>query len=108
MSEIETLMRLPYAIEVVPDTTTDGGLCYLAKHPELPGCMAHGDSEEEALHNLEDARRLYISTLLKRGLKIPKPKSMTSATRPSRQIIWTQVPRPLQVSPPEVDFSAVA
>lgn len=111
-TNIETYMRLPYAVEVVPDATTDGGLCYLAMHPELPGCMAHGDSADEALQNLEDARRLYIMTLLKRGLEVPKPKSMTAATHIARQeIIWTQRqthPRPAWGSPPEVVFTPVA
>lgn len=89
-ADIETYMLLPYAVEVVPDATTDGGVCYLASHPELPGCMAHGDTPPEALRNLEDARRLYLATLMKRGLEVPQPMSTTVAARVHRQeIIWT-------------------
>jgi len=89
-TDVEGYMLLPYAVEVVPDATTEGDVCYLAKHPELPGCMAHGDTTDEALQNLDDARRLYLTTLLNRGLEVPKPESATTATHMHRQeIIWT-------------------
>jgi predicted RNase H-like HicB family nuclease len=29
--------------------------------PELPGCATAGDSEEEAMRNIEEAIRLYLS-----------------------------------------------
>ena len=28
---------------------------FIAETPELPGCMAHGDDQEEALQNIKDA-----------------------------------------------------
>lgn len=103
-TDIETYMLLPYAVEVVPDTTADGELCYLASHPELPGCMAHGDSPDEALENLEDARSLYLTTLMKRGLPIPRPRSATGSAHLHRQeIVWTHqepvYPKPEPESP---------
>ena len=103
-TDVERHMLQPYAVQVVPDATTDGGVCYLASHPELPGCMAHGDTIDEALQNLEDARRLYLTTLLNRGLEVPKPMSTTAATHMHRQeIIWTPQqpshPRPEPESP---------
>ncbi|MEH6873615.1 MAG: type II toxin-antitoxin system HicB family antitoxin [Candidatus Competibacter sp.] len=33
---------------------------FLAEIPELPGCMAHGDSYEEALSNVRDAMTFWI------------------------------------------------
>jgi len=87
-ADLETYMHLPYAVEVVPDATTDGGVCYLASHPELPGCMAHGDTPPEALQNLEDARRLYLTTLIKRGLDVPMPKSATGSALHRPEIVW--------------------
>ena len=88
--ELESLINLPYAVEVVPDATTDGEPCYLASHPELPGCLAHGDTANDAIDNLNDARRLYIETLLERGLQVPRPQSTTSGSHGSRwEIIWT-------------------
>ncbi|WP_366925324.1 type II toxin-antitoxin system HicB family antitoxin, partial [Desulfonatronospira sp.] len=35
---------------------------YLAEVPELPGCMAHGDSYEAALANVKEAIQLWIDT----------------------------------------------
>jgi len=91
-AEVEEFMLLPFAFEVVPDATTEGGTCYVAAHLELPGCMAHGETEQEALRNLDDARRLYIKTLLKRGLPVPRPKPITSAARV--ELIWMRAPAP--------------
>ena len=35
---------------------------YLAEVPELPGCMAHGDSYESALASAKEAIQLWIDT----------------------------------------------
>jgi predicted RNase H-like HicB family nuclease len=35
---------------------------YLAEVPELPGCIAHGDSYESALANAKEAIQLWIDT----------------------------------------------
>jgi predicted RNase H-like HicB family nuclease len=42
--------------------------------PELPGCMAHGDSYESALANTRDAIRLWIDTAREFQQPIPQPK----------------------------------
>ena len=33
---------------------------YSAVCPELPGCASYGDTEQEALRNVEEAIRLYL------------------------------------------------
>jgi predicted RNase H-like HicB family nuclease len=80
-ADLDTLAGLPYAVEVVADTTTDGERCHLASHPELPGCMAHGETAEEAVANLAEARQLYIATLLEHHQEVPLP----AATTPGKQ-----------------------
>jgi len=35
---------------------------FIAEVPELPGCMAHGDTQEEALRNVNDATGLWVDT----------------------------------------------
>ena len=35
---------------------------YVAEAPELPGCMAHGETYSEAVANMQDAIRLWIET----------------------------------------------
>jgi predicted RNase H-like HicB family nuclease len=47
---------------------------YLAEVPELPGCLAHGDSYEEALANIKEAIQLWIDTAYEFGDVIPTPK----------------------------------
>jgi len=47
---------------------------FIAEVPELPGCMAHGDSQEIALKNVKDAISLWIDTAREFGDPIPEPK----------------------------------
>ncbi len=77
-SNVDIYLELLYSTIVVPDVTTDGEPCYVAYNPELEGCMSHGDTLEEAIHNLGEVRRLYISSLIAEGLEVPLPQG-TSA-----------------------------
>ncbi|MYB52722.1 MAG: type II toxin-antitoxin system HicB family antitoxin [Acidobacteriia bacterium] len=47
---------------------------FIAEAPELPGCMAHGDSYETALRNIKDAMRFWIDTATELGDPIPEPR----------------------------------
>jgi predicted RNase H-like HicB family nuclease len=47
---------------------------FVAEVPELPGCMAHGKTNEEALKNVNDAMELWLKTAVEFGDPIPKPK----------------------------------
>ena len=53
---------------------SDEDKAYVADVPELPGCMAHGDSHESALRNACEAVHLWIETAKEFGDPIPKPK----------------------------------
>ena len=88
--KVTEYMALPYVTEVVPEQCTDGSLCYRAYHPELPGCMSHGMTPQEAIENLAEARRLYIETLVEKGQPVPMPQRMiTTSTGVSYQeAIW--------------------
>ncbi|PKO23572.1 MAG: hypothetical protein CVU38_03420 [Chloroflexi bacterium HGW-Chloroflexi-1] len=46
---------------------------YIAEVPELPGCMAHGDTPTAALANVNDAIQLWIDTAHEFGDPIPAP-----------------------------------
>ncbi len=41
---------------------------------ELPGCMAHGDTQEATLRHVNDAMQLWIDTALEYGDPVPQPK----------------------------------
>lgn len=47
---------------------------FVADVPELPGCMAHGDTYESALANARDAITLWIKTAQEFHDPIPHPK----------------------------------
>ncbi|MBY0273198.1 MAG: type II toxin-antitoxin system HicB family antitoxin [Alphaproteobacteria bacterium] len=46
---------------------------YLAESLDLNGCMADGETIEEAVHNLEDAVNSWIKTAQELGHFIPSP-----------------------------------
>lgn len=47
---------------------------FICEAPELAGCMAHGNTQEIALKNIQEAIDLWIETALEFGDLIPKPK----------------------------------
>ncbi len=47
---------------------------FVADVPELPGCMAHGSSYEEALANAKEAIELWLNTAREFGDPTPVPK----------------------------------
>lgn len=47
---------------------------FIAEVPELPGCMAHGGTPEEALKNAKEAIQLWMDTAKEFGDVIPEPK----------------------------------
>lgn len=47
---------------------------FIAEVPELPGCMAHGESPEGALKNAKEAIQLWIDTAKEFGDPVPEPK----------------------------------
>ncbi len=49
---------------------------YVVEVPELPGCMADGNTYEEAIDNTLLVIREWMETAKKIGREIPKPKGM--------------------------------
>jgi predicted RNase H-like HicB family nuclease len=47
---------------------------FIAEAPELPGCAAHGSTQEEALSHAQDAMHLWIETAKEFGDPVPEPK----------------------------------
>ena len=47
---------------------------FVAEVPELPGCAAHGPTQEAALASAQEAIRLWIDTAKEFGDTIPEPK----------------------------------
>lgn len=53
---------------------SDEDKAFVAEVPELPGCAAHGATQEAALGNAQEAIRLWIDTAKEFGDAIPEPK----------------------------------
>lgn len=67
----EDYLNKPYARRLTPDET--GG--FVATIQELPGCIAEGDTADEALYNLEQAAVSWIAAARSLGQEIPEPIS---------------------------------
>ena len=48
--------------------------CYVVEVPELPGCMADGESYEEAIKNAQVVISEWMETARSLGREIPLPK----------------------------------
>ena len=55
---------------------SDVDQAFLAEVPELPGCTAHGDSQENALANVTQAIELWITTAKEFGDPVPQAKGV--------------------------------
>lgn len=72
MERMEAVMKYPAMVR--PLSRDDGG-GYLIEIPDLPGCIADGDSLEEALRNAEGAVQEWMAAASAEGRAIPKPGS---------------------------------
>ena len=70
MRTIDEYMKLPYKIEIVPDTDEGG---FVASFPELPGCITSGETISEVLANADDAKRAWIEAALEERMTVPEP-----------------------------------
>ncbi len=80
-----------YKTILMPDVRSDGSRCFVARHPELPGCMSDGDTPAEAIANLRDARELYIQSLIEDGLEVPLPQTVVVLPTTTTSTGWTAV-----------------
>jgi predicted RNase H-like HicB family nuclease len=77
---------LPYEVSIRRDSDGD----FVARIPDLPGCIAHGKNEASAIRNLRAVQRLWIEEALSAGLAIREPENEMPSGK------WVQrVPRRL-------------
>jgi antitoxin HicB len=69
---LEYYLNLPYTI--ILERWDDGdGTYWVARVAELPHCLIHGDTPEQAIKEIEEVKNDWIKSNLKRGLNIPEP-----------------------------------
>jgi antitoxin HicB len=67
---LDYFLSLKYPISIYPED--EGG--YTALIPDLPGCITQGETLEEIVINIEEARELWIETVYHSSKKeIPLP-----------------------------------
>ena len=64
-----------YSILIQYDSTDD---VYVANVPELEGCMAHGNTPEEAMEEIKIAMKLWLEVAEEHGDVIPEPMMYVS------------------------------
>lgn len=70
--DLEDYAKLPYTIIV--ERWDDGrGPYWVARVAELPHCMIHGDTPEEAIREIEEVKLDWIKSNLEDGLPVPEP-----------------------------------
>jgi predicted RNase H-like HicB family nuclease len=82
MKDTQYYDSLPWEIRIERDLRHDGTVYYIARHPEfgdISGPMGTGNSPEEALAELREARQSLIGVLLERGDPIPEPGPVKTA-----------------------------
>lgn len=70
----EALAARSYTEIIIRDRTTDDDHIYVAFTLELDGCMAQGETVDEARENLRLIRIDYILHLLENHLDVPPPR----------------------------------
>ena len=75
MKTFEEYMKLPYKLEIIPDTEESG---FVASYPELPGCITCGETIAEAVINAEDAKKEWLLAAIEENVEIPEPETAES------------------------------
>ncbi len=70
--DLEYYSKLPYTI--VLERYDDQGTYWVARVLELPYCLIHGDTPEEAIKEIQEVKMEWIESNLERGLPIPEPQ----------------------------------
>jgi predicted RNase H-like HicB family nuclease len=68
----QQMTALQYPVLIEPLAPEDGG-GFLARVPDLPGCMSDGDTPEEAIANIQNAISVWLEAAEETGQAIPKP-----------------------------------
>jgi len=48
---------------------------YSAYSPDIPGCVAVGDTQEEVVHNMREAIEFHLQGLAEDNLPLPEPRT---------------------------------
>jgi len=72
MKDLNYYLNLNYEIKIRKLSSEEGG-GWFAEIPLLPGCMSDGETPEEAIASLNDAKKCWIESCLELGRPVPEP-----------------------------------
>lgn len=78
MTALEEYLDLPYEVSLTRDQSDDGTAGWVAAVEELPGCLAQGQTPEEAVQHVRDAMAGWLSVAIQDGVEIPPPRSQSA------------------------------
>ena len=70
IKDLNYYMGLPYRIEIIREQEEGG---YVLHCPELSGCITCGETIQEGLEMLQDAKKCWFTACLEDGVSIPEP-----------------------------------
>ncbi len=68
--DLQYYLSLPYRIVLIP-AQEDG---YVIEIPELPGCLSQGETIEEGMEMIQDAKIAWLEAALEKGIAIHEPE----------------------------------
>ena len=71
-------MKHEYSVYIVWSTEDEA---YLASIPELPGCLADGKTQEDALKNIAEIAKEWIEVATEEKREIPRPMTSEDCAR---------------------------
>jgi antitoxin HicB len=69
-AQARELVQRPYRKEIQWSVEDDAFIVWV---PDLPGCIADGETEAEALREVEIVMQLWVESALMDGLPVPEP-----------------------------------
>ena len=75
MKTIDEYMKIPYKLEIIPDSEESG---FVASYPDLQGCITCGSTISDAVNNAEDAKKEWLLAAIEEHIEIAEPKSADS------------------------------
>lgn len=73
-----------YQVGVQREDDENGNPVWVAFVPEMPSCVAQGDTAQDAIEALKTVREDYIYFLMKHGVPVPEPEVQAPAGNRSR------------------------
>jgi len=68
---LDYYLNLKYPVTL--EAASEGG--YFVQIEDLPGCYSQGETAEEAMEMIEEARQLWLESAYEDGIVIPLPKA---------------------------------